>query len=302
MRALLLLFRVAARLRRAEPSGLDALTEPNAYGIETGAWGGDEAEVELAHHQVILPLLNHSTTPADKGRDVVVLGQFNTGTNLLYKLFLQNFHYAPQHAVEDITVWKHLRPAELANLGIAKDVVLLVVLRDPLSWLQSMRKAPYDVHECVEGANPGGNRERDGFWIEQPCTLESKKFGGYTMPRVDLRGLADYWNLWTEEYDELPRYGFDRVVLIRYEDLVLQTEDVLAEVGQAVGREPPATVVHVHGPAKPHGRANGRTEAMMKLKSKAYLRTYSQAEILAACEALDRALMNEHGYGDCDEY
>jgi hypothetical protein len=251
---------------------------------------------------VASPLLNRSTTPEERGRDVVVLGQFNTGTNLLVKLFQQNFHYAPQHVVDGRPIWKHLRPAELANAGIAKDVVLLVVLRDPLSWLQSMRKAPYDLAECVEGATLHmQNHKKDGFWIEQPCALKSKNFGAYTMPTVELGGLADYWNLWTEEYDDLPQFGFDRVVLIRYEDLVLKTEDVLAEIGSAVGREPPPTAVHVHGPAKPHGRATGRVEAVMKLKSKSYLRTYSSAELLAACEALDRALMREHGYADCDE-
>merc|ERR1719506_2098195 len=190
MRAWWLLFRVAARLLRAEPRGPDAraLTEPNAFGLDASTWSGDDAEgIVHGRPQVVLPLLN-STTPAQKGKDVFVLGQFNTGTNLLEKLFMQNFHYAVKEHVRTVKVWKHLRPTELAGLGVAKDAVLLVCLRDPLSWLRSMRKAPYDLKNCLD-STPHGIRL-------------------YTMPKVELHGLADYWNRWMDEYEELPRQGF----------------------------------------------------------------------------------------------
>jgi hypothetical protein len=231
-----------------------------------------------------------------------VFGQFNTGTNLLEKLFLQNFHYATKHQVRTGKVWKHLRPTEFANVDLPNDAVLLVCIRDPLSWLRSMRKAPYDLSSCVQGAPYGWHgHKRDGFWIEQPCTLKSRRFGLYTMPRVDFRGLADYWNRWMEEYDELPRLGFKQVLFIRYEDMVLDTEAVLDEIGHAIGREAPKNAVQVHGPAKTHGRANGRQEAIMKLNSKRYLHSYSRAELQTACKVLDRRVMEEHGYTDCKE-
>jgi len=269
-----------------------------AASLDAGTWAGDEAEAELDRHEVALPSLNRSTTQ----RHVVILGQFNTGSNLLKKLFQQNFHYSTDQYVHGTRVWKHLRPAELSKVITTRDLVLLVVLRDPLSWLQSMRKAPYDLRDCVRGATLANDtRRKDGFWIDQPCALKSKRFATYTMPSVDLGGgLADYWNLWTREYDDLPSFGFDRVVLIRYEDLVLRTDDVLAEIGGAISLQPPASAVHVNGPAKPHGRATGRAEAVMKLNSKSYLRAYSPAELAEACGALDRALMREHGYTDCD--
>jgi hypothetical protein len=255
----------------------------------------------LERPQVVLPLLNRSTALAAKAKDVFVLGQFNTGTNLLEKLFLQNFHYPTKHLVRTGKVWKHLRPTELAHIGVPKNAVLLVCLRDPLSWLRSMRKAPYDLKSCVAGAPYGFNtHKKDGFWIEQPCTLKSKRFGMYTMPRVDFSGLADYWNRWTTEYGELPRLGFEHVVFIRYEDMVLETEAVLAEIANVINREAPANAAQVHGPAKTHGRSNGRAEAIMKLNSKGYLHAYSHAELETACTALDRALMQEHGYTDCN--
>jgi hypothetical protein len=307
MRAWLLLLRVAARLLRAEPHGLDALTqptEPNAFGLDTSTWFGEEAEeVEHERSQVVLPLLNRTLTLASKAKNVFVLGQFNTGTNLLEKLFWQNFHYPTKHKVKTGGIWKHLRPTELAHMGIPKDAVLLVCLRDPLSWLQSMRKAPYDLKSCVQGATYGlYNHKKDGFWIEQPCALPSKRFGMYTMPRVNLHGIADYWNRWTEEYDALPKQGFKQVVFIRYEDMVLETEAVLDEIGQAISQEPPSHTVHVHGPATAHGRSNGRSEAIMKLNGKGYLRAYSPAELHTACQALDRTAMQKHGYTDCDAH
>ena len=62
MRSWLLLFPVASRLLRAEPSArLDALTEPDAAAsLDAGTWAGDEAEAELDRHEVAMFFLTPS--------------------------------------------------------------------------------------------------------------------------------------------------------------------------------------------------------------------------------------------------
>merc|ERR1719486_1857481 len=91
---------------------------------------------------------------------------FNTGTNLLCELVRSNF--AGTHCVE--YVWKHLRPSLIASASPPKDwwtrkeygdtipkdfgkkVLGLAMVRNPLSWLTSVQKAPYELVNCVGGS------------------------------------------------------------------------------------------------------------------------------------------------------
>lgn len=238
-------------------------------------------------------------------RSVQILGLYNTGTNLLQALLDKNFpgvFVAPtpaRHGFGQI-FWKHVQPTELMRKDPslrgqleAHKTVAIAMVRDPLAWLQSTKAAPYDLAGCM--------RTYGTAWLTSPCTLplQSDSGGGaaYTMPGPQtLPSLPAFWNEWTADYERLQDFGFQQSLVIRYEDIVLDTEGVLGKIAALAGVPPPASVQQKHGPAKPGG---GRAQALAKLRSKAWLDGYSPEELSAACSRLTPALMSELDYHDC---
>jgi hypothetical protein len=266
---------LAVSLRLGEP-------EPNHFGLDAHVWEGYEAE-EAEEHSLETHLMNNTEA---KGRRLLILGQFDVGTNLLAKLVKLNFGQSPYYG----GMWKHTRPTfGLPNL-VQQDPALLVMMRDPLSWLQSVRKSPYNLGSCVHGSD----------WLSSPCTMTANTSPqNGTHPSVSLSSLEAFWNVWYGEYAELPHKGFNHVVLIRYEDLVLNTERELNRVATAIGSPGLTHVVQQHASAKYHGQSNGRAAAIAKLRSKSYLHLYSSMERIQACTRLDKKLMHDNDYHDC---
>ena len=50
---------------------------------------------------------------------------------------------------------------------------------------------------------------------------------------------------------------------------------------------------HIHAPAKNHGAPNGRAAAILKLKNKPYLNSYTDHQKGQVCERLDMELMKK---------
>jgi hypothetical protein len=262
------------------------------------------ATVNNSLHEACSPARGGST-----GRAFTVLGQYNTGTNLLMELVRRNFptqvatSYIPSNLQVDRAspaevLWKHSKPAtispswqrELRQCG----AVALVMQRDPLSWLQSIKKAPYDYGACVRG--PG--------WLTSACTLpawrHSRNGGRTAATPVTLASLEAHWNEWTREYHRLRDFGFADAVLIRYEDLVRDTGTEMSRIARAINAPEADVVKQVHGSAKSHGNSAGRAAAIEKLETKSYLKLFKNAELEAACARLDLNLMHIDQYEDCD--
>jgi hypothetical protein len=242
-------------------------------------------------------------------RAFTVLGQYNTGTNLLMELVRRNFpaqvarSYIPSNLQVDRAppadvLWKHSKPATISSSWQQElrqcGAVALVMLRDPLSWLQSIKKAPYDYGACVR--RPG--------WLTSSCTLpawrHSRNGGRTAATPVTLASLEAHWNEWTREYNRLRAFGFADAVLIRYEDLVRDTDAEVSRIARAIGAPETEVVKQVHASAKSHGDSAGRAEAIKKLETKSYLKLFTNTELEAACARFDLNLMHMHQYDDCD--
>ena len=52
--------------------------------------------------------------------------------------------------------------------------------------------------------------------------------------------------------------------------------------------------------AKDHGRSHGHDKAVNKIKAKPYLKDLTHGQLVAACEALDKKLLRQFKYHDCD--
>lgn len=240
---------------------------------------------------------------------VQVLGLQDTGTNLLSELLYKNFgdqvvHYDSSNAnAEETGVWKHANMAWVeANVPEAfnnlenHSVVPLVMVRNPLSWLQSIKKAPYELTSCVKGAD----------WLQRPCVHKFpagyvKHASGVPVEQATFVHLSGIWGQWTEAYVPALNHHFDQVIVVRYEDLVLRTRKVVTRLARALKLVLPENIDMIASPAKDHGEALGHAAAALKIRNKEFLPEFADWELKIVCEQLKvfNATTAEHVYNDC---
>ena len=109
---------------------------------------------------------------------------------------------------------------------------------------------------------------------------------------------VDLWNTYTEMYLRMDSLGFS-VKVIRYEDLVLRTEDVIEEIGEFLNLKRNGSVKVMETTAKNHGHSVGRAEAINKIRSRSWLSGLPKADLAAICERLDADLLQRFRYEDC---
>lgn len=296
---------LASVLRRArEPAAPE--DEVNAFGLSESDWDGmDESlDVPPPFSNTSFANLSH-TLSVPPSSMYVVAGQYNTGTNLLKKLVDLNFptaHHYDQNLQKGLPnlhtyFWKHTKPAhikpDLRSLMAAQNTVALVMVRDPLSWLDSMKRSPYDLKGCVHRDN----------WLTAPCKTPPtylEYWAHVPQTQISLPNLQSHWSEWTKDYQHMRDFRFHNAVVIRYEDIVMDTEGQIARIGAALGIKPTEPVKQLHSSAKSHGVSNGRAAAIRKLKSKSYLNRYWRDELRQACVRFDAVLARSLQYhGDC---
>jgi hypothetical protein len=278
---------------------LRSAEEPNDFGLSELDWDG--VDQDIANATSGADNASFTVLTSESAR-YVLAGQYNTGTNLLMKLVNLNFaNRRPEDqnfragAAFDSYFWKHTKPSNMKP-GVRADierrgVVALVMVRDPMSWLQSMKKAPYDLSGCVNRYD----------WLTSPCSTPpsyAEWHGHVPQNQLHLKNIEAHWNEWTRDYQHMKDFGFSNAVVVRYEDLVLDTEGQLARIAQVLQQPKPAVVQQIHAPAKNHGAPNGRAAAILKLKQKPYLHQYTPAQKDAVCERLDKGLLKSLKYTD----
>jgi hypothetical protein len=93
-------------------------------------------------------------------------------------------------------------------------------------------------------------------------------------------------------------------IVIKYEDIVMKTEETLDRILVAAGQK--SVKDHTGGSftlakdsAKDHGDSHGHKKAVNKIVSKSYLTSLTPAQLEAACKVLDAELLKMYGYDDC---
>lgn len=266
------------------------------------------------------PKLEQHPLPADifaqeDVRYVQIMGLQDTGTNLLHSMLWANF---PQIVFFCETkskgprvrdgLWKHanLRLTQKAMSKEVKDslrhhkVSLLAMVRQPLSWLQSIHKAPYELWNCTLGKE----------WLSRQCLHPVP--AGYSSIDRELMddtfrrfpNIVSIWKYWVQAYMNLGEAGdlfAGGSMVIRYEDLVLDPQGTMRKVADLIGVKLPGEIQYPLEPAKNHGRAVGYSEAVEKIRKKTYLLNYSKAEIFEACDLLKDSAAEAFAYHDCDQ-
>lgn len=243
-------FEVSARLRR-----VDTLGTSDAVSID-----GDDT---LTIH----------------GRPVVTVGMFDSGTNLMADMLKLNFGEDAQ-PYGSLDFWKHTPPSETGPYAgqlesIAKFValqsgVVVAMVRNPFAQIAGWKKAPYQLSECLSRAE-----------LDAPCQLE--KLVVHRAPDGTLEaekhqfsphGPVGVWNDVTSGYVNLAK-KHRNVLLVRYEDLVLEPSATLARVSKQLGVALPTPIRVMEQPAKSHGRALGHSDALVKIQQRLYLKQSS---------------------------
>eukprot|EP00928_Gymnodinium_smaydae_P096120 TRINITY_DN8424_c0_g1_i7.p1 TRINITY_DN8424_c0_g1~~TRINITY_DN8424_c0_g1_i7.p1 ORF type:complete len:331 (+),score=58.52 TRINITY_DN8424_c0_g1_i7:74-1066(+) len=260
---------------------------------------------------------------------VQVIGLQNTGTNLMETAVEMNF---PGRAVLTSDVgggmWKHSNinftwqtneGAEIIRQEFQeKHIRTIATVRDPLSWLVSMRKAPYDMMPCLSATGfslPYVVRED---WLTHECyctcpTAVPAPLVSYPelddadvqhcLPKFNrtMSSLVEVWNQWNAAYSASSEFGFPELLIVRYEDMVLTPEPVLQRVADYLDLPLPATALVPEDAAKSHGDPNGRAAAMEKIRQRTFLSGYQDGDVEGICSRLDERVLMRFDYRDSCE-
>merc|ERR1712137_1404923 len=146
-------------------------------------------------------------------------------------------------------------------------VVGLAMVRNPLSWLDSFDRVAYDLRLC--------RREFAGSnWFKKPCTFRPETSSDSFLAGKTYDNVEKIWNMWNTDYQSLASYGFSKNILIRYEDLVENTTEILSKIASIAGLEVPAKIYQEDvnmSPTSGPDNGNGRNAALSKLDHKSYL-------------------------------
>lgn len=262
-------------------------------------------------------------------REVIILGLYNTGTNMMNDLIRKNLEKPNDvQLCKNFTagaycggVWKHTHPnrlgelsAELGNLrgainlGDFKEAVAVVMVRHPFSLMRSIQAANYDM-DCHPNLTSPGWLKRPCFYHPRPKALEAQE----GMPRLfkpTCFDLASYpcwtsivsaWNSYTFGYLYEIQNLFHKVVFVRYEDVISDPSPALEQIAFSANVHMPRDVEAVLEPSKKlHGfDSNDNGAALMKVKSEDYMSHYSDDELQDICGQLNLPLLYTLGYAGC---
>jgi hypothetical protein len=192
-----------------------------------------------------------------------IAGTFNSGTNLLAELLIQNCQITErmekfgelQKGIRWQVPWGKHTPVQFREEHVTttdKEVPLensfpMITIRDPYSWLLSMCRHPYaarwqyDAYHCPNV-------------VDYETGIVSNVFTYYKESMVPYKSLPHMWNQWYLDYlaVDFPR------VLVRFEDLLFFGKEVtqtLCECGGGVPRQP--EFKHIQESAKLGTAAHG---------------------------------------------
>ena len=191
-------------------------------------------------------------TVPGKERMLGVAGMFNTGTNLLTQLLLNNCYiedkvkeYGPKyHGIRVQVPWgKHSPPyfrlnhqAKKGANGVNHEYVLpAVMIKDPYTWMGSLCRHHYAAlwkHTTLHCPNLVAN-ENDKLTQNGKVVPAIIKYSPTNITTHE--SIAGIWNDWNNDYMHYHNtQPFPRLI-IRFEDVLFQTEKTVTQICQCAG-------------------------------------------------------------------
>ena len=207
-----------------------------------------------------------------------IAGMFDSGTHLLGAILDKNLgrerfrSFCPDANQYHCHWWKHLDPDaigyhldSLTAHGV--HMVLLALVRSPLSEMTSWMKAPYNLktRDCL------GDGKGFAFDDKRRCTLPKNRGASY-------QGLTGVWNHYTDGYELLAlKYPKHDIKIIEYERLVIEPDVVykeILELLQIKAAFQSKDFQTIAKDAKHSDSSHGRVRALAKIRSMDYLNLY----------------------------
>lgn len=236
-------------------------------------------------------------------------GMFNTGTNPM-AMYVSNNCLMPNNRKDKAggTRWqvpwgKHRFATEKYSNTPPHEkktnktnVLPIVLVRDPFTWMQSMCKNKYEgrwVHDLVNCPNLAKPKlKADGTPDKVPMSVK------YNPPR-DFGSLADYWADWYKEYLEV---DYPRLI-VRFEDIHFHARELIETICQCAGavpREDDGMFRYVTESAKwgkAHTSKSNIVSTMVKYGSdKKRFKGFKETDWLVAKEVFTPEIMELFGY------
>jgi len=233
-----------------------------------------------------------------------VAGLFNTGTNLLSILLTQNCEFKSLKGKDyNGRMWqvpwgKHnpvgARGAHLAPMFKGKgvnfeDVLPVVIVKDPLTWINSMCKNRYAAQWNQKHVDCPNFLDDKGGQIPVTVRFGDKDWGS----RV-YSGLIGMWNDWYNEYHDTKE--FPRII-VRYEDVLFRPEEIVNDICTCAGGTMKPNFINQEATAKNHGTGNGKKQSEKKYgDEERRVVGYKDEDLKWFEENIDVALLEELGY------
>jgi len=266
-------------------------------------WNGQDLPEEVMSNfmqdlPTSLTLTDSNQTSSSVG--YVLLGSFDSGTNLFEVTAGLNF---PSVSILK-PVWKHSTlGAEAIAQAIKersttkpKDIVLVILVRSPIAQIVSWKKESYNLRGCGDRTYSSMDKPCIGYTdmiSEGGCLQYSRHCNPH-----EFTSTMDAYNTYLAQYQDLKKHDtFKKVLMLGYEDLVLDADKVMKEFGEACDTRIPKEIQLQEDPAKDHGDPCGRSEAEAKIKSRSWLEELQQSEVKLFCKDLKRSLIEDRFEG-----
>jgi hypothetical protein len=154
-----------------------------------------------------------------KWAEVQILGPFNTGTNLLHQIISRAYD-TKIGPIGSTIIWKHTIIDNIVVRNKIKNVLKIVMVRDPYFWLRSLEKKRYTLES--KSRNPNDINQL----LVKPCKLRTHKFSN----------CVQLWNYYYKNYLNL--LSKDRTLYISYEQLIFEPEKVINVLSEYIQLKP----------------------------------------------------------------
>lgn len=255
-------------------------------------------------------------------------GMFNTGTNLLERLMVNNCYIPGRdrttrlknggHIVKYQVPWGKHSPVKMRTKHVAADAAGFdqeaflpgLVIKDPYTWMDSMCRHKYaarwvDFKDHCPNLVPINDEEKQKVHGEKSVTIDVR----YPYGDTHHASMVDLWNTY---YGDWINADFPKVI-VRFEDLLVHAETVVEKICDCVGgtMKPNKGGFALDGPfvyelesakikgGKAHSGSNGLISSLMKYGTMSNrIKSFKPEDLEYARKELNKDIMAMFKYTD----
>eukprot|EP01083_Nonionella_stella_P132255 402036_1 len=266
------------------------------------------------YRPIKMPIYNYHSACVSKQKPkwnrLVIDGHMNTGTNFAFKLIGKNcghtfeagrFYGKHKHTINDTIINETFHQPKTNRFDPSKWVgtLAVVLIKDPLTWIKSMCKAPYGLFYSKHCPTP----------INQSAVKWRRSNGNWSYPSI-----VHSWNDFYEHYINLVDQHYDRnvfdFIVVRYEDLLFDLVTTLKKIciclkhydekkylKQRIDNLIFSDIKLVQNASKMHGNSLDYSHAMLQYGNVSYrFEKYSENDLLHVDKYVNHTILDMFHY------